>query len=208
MFITVEGPEGGGKTLAAAFLVEWLRSAGHNVRSLREPGGTALGEALRTVILHGPEQPLPLASLLLFSAARAELVGRVVRPALASGEIVVCDRFTDSTLVYQGYGEGLPLALVEQANDLATAGLRPEITLLLDVDPAVGLARRAASGQWDQMDGRALDFHTRVRTGFLELAAAEPDRWRVVDASAPPEVVQKRLLAALIGHPRWGAAPP
>lgn len=208
MFITLEGPEGGGKTLAAAFLVEWLRSTGRSVLALREPGGTPLGEALRSVILHGPAQPLPVASLLLFSAARAELVGRLVRPALAAGEIVVCDRFTDSTLAYQGYGEGLPLALVRQANDLATGGLRPDITMLLDIDPAVGLARRAASGQWDQMDGRALDFHTRVRTGFLELAAAEPERWRSVDASAPPAAVQQALVTALDAHPRWNVRTP
>jgi dTMP kinase len=203
VFITLEGPEGGGKTLAAAFLVEWLRTSGRSVLALREPGGTPLGEAVRSLILHGPEQPLPVASLLLFSAARAELVGRLVAPALAAGEIVVCDRFTDSTLAYQGYGEGLPLASVEQANALATGGLRPDITILLDLEPAVGLARRAASGQWDQMDGRALDFHTRVRAGFRELAAADPARWRIVDASAPPATVQQEVLAALTAHPRW-----
>jgi dTMP kinase len=190
-----------GKTTQQALLAERLQREGYACVSTREPGGTALGEALRELLLHG--DPLtPLAELLLYAADRAEHVNKVIAPALAVGQVVICDRFTDSTLAYQGYGRGLDLQQVRQLNHLATGGLQPHLTLWLDLPPEVGLAR---SGLADRLEQERLEFHRRVHQGFQALAAAEPQRIVRIDAGGSPlevaariwSVVKPRLLAAV-----------
>ncbi|MGY2715675.1 dTMP kinase [Thermostichus sp. MS-CIW-19] len=201
MFITLEGGEGVGKTTQQALLAERLQREGYACVSTREPGGTALGRALREILLHG--DPLtPLAELFLYAADRAEHVQKCILPALAAGQVVVCDRFTDSTLAYQGYGRGLDLEKIRQLNHLATGGLQPHLTLWLDLPPEVGLAR---SGLADRLEQERLEFHRRVHQGFQTLAAAEPQRIVRIDAGGSPlevaariwSVVQPRLLAAV-----------
>jgi dTMP kinase len=201
VFITLEGGEGVGKTTQQALLAQQLRQAGYPCLCTREPGGTALGRALREILLHG--DPLtPLAELFLYAADRAEHVQKCILPALAAGQVVVCDRFTDSTLAYQGYGRGLDLQQVRQLNHLATGGLQPHLTLWLDLPPEVGLAR---SGLADRLEQERLEFHRRVHQGFQTLAAAEPQRIVRIDAEGSPlevaariwSVVKPRLLAAV-----------
>jgi thymidylate kinase (EC 2.7.4.9) len=201
VFITLEGGEGVGKTTQQALLAERLQREGYACVSTREPGGTALGEALRELLLHG--DPLtPLAELFLYAADRAEHVQKCILPALAAGQVVVCDRFTDSTLAYQGYGRGLDLEKIRQLNHLATGGLQPHLTLWLDLPPEVGLAR---SGLADRLEQERLEFHRRVHQGFQALAAAEPQRIVRIDAGGSPlevaariwSVVKPRLLAAV-----------
>ncbi len=201
MFITLEGGEGVGKTTQQALLAQQLCQAGYPCLCTREPGGTALGRALREILLHG--DPLtPLAELFLYAADRAEHVQKCILPALAAGQVVVCDRFTDSTLAYQGYGRGLDLQQVRQLNHLATGGLQPQLTLWLDLAPEVGLAR---SRLGDRLEQERLEFHRRVHQGFQALAAAEPQRIVRIDAGGSPlevaariwSVVKPRLLAAV-----------
>jgi dTMP kinase len=209
VFITLEGGEGVGKTTQQALLALQLRQAGYPCLCTREPGGTALGRALREILLHG--DPLtPLAELFLYAADRAEHVQKCILPALAAGQVVVCDRFTDSTLAYQGYGRGLDLQQVRQLNHLATGGLQPHLTLWLDLPPEVGLARKASgrlarTGLADRLEQERLEFHRRVHQGFQTLAAAEPQRIVRIDAEGSPlevaariwSVVKPRLLAAV-----------
>ncbi|MFS8796312.1 dTMP kinase [Synechococcus sp. O70.2] len=209
MFITLEGGEGVGKTTQQALLALQLRQAGYPCLCTREPGGTALGRALREILLHG--DPLtPLAELFLYAADRAEHVQKCILPALAAGQVVVCDRFTDSTLAYQGYGRGLDLQQVRQLNHLATGGLQPHLTLWLDLPPEVGLARKASgplarTGLADRLEQERLEFHRRVHQGFQTLAAAEPQRIVRIDAEGSPlevaariwSVVKPRLLTAV-----------
>ena len=201
MFITLEGGEGVGKTTQQALLALQLGQAGYPCLCTREPGGTALGRALREILLHG--DPLtPLAELFLYAADRAEHVQKCILPALAAGQVVVCDRFTDSTLAYQGYGRGLDLEKIRQLNHLATGGLQPHLTLWLDLPPEVGLAR---TGLADRLEQERLEFHRRVHQGFQALAAAEPQRIVRIDAGGSPlevaariwSVVKPRLLAAV-----------
>ncbi len=194
MFITLEGGEGVGKTTQQALLAERLQREGYACVSTREPGGTALGEALRELLLHG--DPLtPLAELLLYAADRAEHVNKVIAPALAVGQVVICDRFTDSTLAYQGYGRGLNLEQIRQLNHLATGGLQPQLTLWLDLAPEVGLAR---SRLGDKLEQEHLEFHRRVYRGFQALAAAEPQRIVRIPGEGSP-------LEWLPASGRWSA---
>jgi dTMP kinase len=201
-FITLEGPEGAGKTLQARRLVDALGARGHRARLTREPGGTALGEQIRSIVLapatDGSADIEARADALLFNAARAQLVAEVIRPALASGEVVVCARYGDSTLAYQGYGAGLPIAELRAVADLATGGLTPDLTILLDVSPEVGLRRKAEESRNRFEAAFDLDFHRRVRAGFLELAGAEPARWRVLDAERDAEAVFAEVLEAAL----------
>jgi dTMP kinase len=209
-FITIEGPEGGGKTTQAERLAEHLRELGHSVHLTREPGGTWLGERIRELLLDrtGSVAPTdPLADALLFNAARRQLVREVIRPVLDAGTTVICARFTDSTLAYQGYGAGLDVALLRQLNDAATDGLRPQLTLLLDVPVAAGLARKAPGDVTRFEVEYDLGFHERVRDGFLAIAAAEPDRIAVVDASGPIDGVS-REIAAIADARVVGGEPP
>ena len=198
-FITLEGPDGSGKTSQAAQLAEALRARGHDVVLAREPGGTRLGERLRE-ILNSPSGPpiAPLADALLFSAARAQHVIEVIRPALERGRHVVCARYADSTLAYQGYGAGYPVATLRELQEVATGGLWPHRTILLDLPAEVGLERKPVDDQTRWEIGLDLDYHRRVRAGFLELAAAEPSRWAVVDADREPEAVFRDVLATAL----------
>jgi dTMP kinase len=205
IFITLEGGEGAGKTTQAQLLHQRLERLGHQVVLTREPGGTRLGEKLRDIVFRpGPE---PEAELLLILAARAQLVAEVIRPALKRGDIVICDRYSDSTLAYQGYGRQLNLKAVEAANDLATGGLWPDLSVLLELPVDVGLARKAGGSEWDSIGQESREFHERVHAGFRELAAREPERWLVVDATASPEEVGKRIwerVERLVGEPAHG----
>ncbi len=195
MFITFEGPEGSGKSSHLAALAQYLESLGYPVYRTREPGGTAIGEQIRAVIHDLRNQEMhPRTETLLYQAARAQLVEQEIRPRLARGEWVLCDRYADSTLAYQGYGHRQELEQVRALIHYATGGLKPDLTFLLDVDVEIGLRRKQSNGsEWNRMDAYALEFHQRVRRGYLELAAAEPERWIVVDASQPWAEVQEAL---------------
>jgi dTMP kinase len=196
-FITIEGPDGGGKTTQAERLAAALRDRGQDVLLTREPGGTRFGERIRAVLLDASAgSHSALADALLFSAARIQLVTEALQPALAAGRWVVCARYADSTLAYQGYGGGVPLERLRALEAIATGGLRPDRTVLLDVPAEVGLARKGDE-QTRFESAFDLGFHQRVRTGFLALAAAEPDRFRVVDARDDAEAVFAKVLAAI-----------
>jgi dTMP kinase len=199
-FITIEGPEGAGKTTQAARLEAHLRDDGVTVTRTREPGGTSLGERLRELLLARGTAAAridPLADALLFSAARRQLVGEVIGPALEAGTTVICTRFADSTLAYQGYGAGVPLDRLRALERIATGGLRPDLTILLDLPAEVGLGRKAPDDQTRFELAFDLPFHLRVRDGFLALAAAEPDRFAIVDAELPEADVWEGVRLAV-----------
>ncbi|MEB3197141.1 MAG: dTMP kinase [Candidatus Sericytochromatia bacterium] len=197
-FITLEGPEGAGKSSQLHQLAAWLEVDGYTVVTTKNPGGTPIGGQIREILLKPANRELvPLAELLLYAADRAQHVETVVRPALAQGSVVLCDRFTDSTLAYQGFGRGLDQALIGSLNQLATGGQRPDLTLLLDLAPEIGLERIVASRQVDRLEVEAIAFHHRLRAGYLALAQAEPERFVVVDASASPSEVQAALRTAI-----------
>ena len=188
-FITFEGPEGGGKSTQVQTLAEWLRKQGKKVVVTREPGGTRMSELIRALVRDEMEDPpVTRCEVLLFLAARAQVVSQVIRPALARGEWVVCDRFADSTFAYQGYGRGIDVQLLKNFNDFVTEGLVPDLTILLDVPPEVSRTRLAArqastSDTGDRIEAAGEMFHRRLREGFLDLAKAEPKRFTVIDAS-------------------------
>ena len=190
-FLTFEGAEGSGKSTQIRLLADRLRSLGHEVVTTREPGGTPLCEAIRGLLQYdsGGEAPVPTAETLLFCASRAQLVEKVIRPALERGAWVLSDRFYDSTYAYQGYGRGFDLAQLRAIMDFAICGVRPSLTFLLDADPATEdarLADRFAAGQAaDRFEREAADFHARVRDGFRRLAAEEPDRIRIIRTDGP-----------------------
>jgi dTMP kinase len=206
-FITIEGPEGAGKTSQAARLEALLRDDGISVIRTREPGGTSLGERIRELLLSGGSSAGsidPLADALLFSAARRQLVEEVIRPALEAGTTVVCARYADSTLAYQGYGAGLPIDQLRTLERIATGGLRPDLTILLDLPAEVGLGRKAPDDQTRFELAFDLPFHRRVRDGFLALAAGDPDRFAIVDAE-PTEArvwddVRRAVMHRLLGN--------
>ena len=196
LFITFEGTEGGGKSTQVALLADRLRKLGHRARVLREPGGTPIGEGIRHLLKHHPanEVMMPEAELLLMNASRAQLVLEVIRPALTAGEIVLCDRFYDSTTAYQGYGRQLNLDLVKSVIDFAVGRTRPHLTLLLHVPPPVSEARRqarqtAAGGPRDRFEEADRAFFRRVELGFQHIAEAEPERVLVIDATQSIEAV-------------------
>ena len=200
MFITLEGPDGSGKTSHMQPLAEWLEGRGYRVHTAREPGGTLISEQIRNIIhdLKNTEMH-PHTETLLYQAARAQIVEQVLRPKLAEGWVVLCDRYADSTLAYQGYGHQQNLEEVRVLVHYATGGLVPDLTLLLDVDVETGLGRRQKSGgEWNRLDAYQLEFHRRVREGYLELARQEPDRWVRVDASQAWELVQEALRNAIL----------
>ena len=199
MFITFEGPDGSGKTTQIRLLADLLAGRGYNVLKLREPGGTPIGTQIRHVIHDLDNHAMdPHTEFLLYSASRAQLVSEHIRPHLATGGIVICDRFSDSSLAYQGYGRGLDLNAVRQITQFATGGLKPDLTLYLDIDPERGLSRRSASGEeWNRMDAQTLAFYERVRDGYYNLIAAEPARWIKIDADQSPEEVQAAIAGAV-----------
>jgi len=194
LFITLEGGEGSGKSTLAGALASRLEERGYAVCLTREPGGTELGLAVQR-LLERDRAPAPLAELLLFTADRAQHVHEVIAPALAAGKVVVCDRFSDSTLAYQGFGRGLDIGLIRRLNDEATGGLKPDLTLLLDLSPEAGLTREGA--QVDVTGREPEEFHQRVREGFLALAREEPERLVLIDAALVPEEVTKQAMAAV-----------
>ncbi len=197
MFITFEGPEGSGKTTQVRLLAETLAARGLNVIAVREPGGTSIGDQIRDVLHAMKNQEMDARTeLLLYSASRAQLVAQVIRPQLERGSIVLCDRYTDSTIAYQGYGRGLDMAALQAITSFATGNLIPDLTVYLDIEAEQGLARRNASGEeWNRMDALELDFHRRVGDGYHALAAADPARWVQIDASQPLESVQQAIYA-------------
>lgn len=200
MFITFEGVEGAGKTTQIRLLTERLRQAGRaDILTTREPGDGPLGTELRRLALHPPDgiSVAPRAELLIMLADRAQHVALVIRPHLESGGIVVCDRYADSSVAYQGYGRGLDIDEIKRLNTWATDGLLPDSTVLLDLDPAIGLARQ---NERNVMEEQSLAFHARVRAGFLALAEAAPAQWRIVDAARPPEAVHADIWAAIEPH--------
>jgi dTMP kinase len=198
-FITFEGPEGGGKSTQLSRLAEKIQATGLEVTTTREPGGTPAGERIRDVLLDPAGGELcPETEAFLFSAARTELVSTVIRPSLERGAMVLCDRFADATRAYQGFAGGLSLALIDELIELATGGLRPDLTLLFDLPVEQGLARRRADdAEWTRLDAATTQFHERVRSGYLTLAQQEPDRWVVINASASAGDVEAEVWTAV-----------
>lgn len=207
LFITFEGIEGSGKSSHAHTLAAALRDRGRTVVETREPGGTAAGTAIRSLLLGSDATPLTaLAELFLYCADRTQHVEQVIRPALAAGRIVVCDRFSDSTIAYQGYGRGLELATVRALDDRARGGLVPSVTFLLDCPVDVGLARaRARAAVEDRYERETVAFHERIRSGFHALANEAPARIVVVDSTAPAATVSEHVLAATLARLEAGA---
>jgi dTMP kinase len=206
VFLTFEGIEGSGKSVQARVLAARLRQSGRAVLETREPGGTALGLGLRQLLLGRDDLALtPRVEALLMNASRAQLVEQVIRPALARDEIVVCDRFADSTLAYQGAGRGLHLDELSSVISFATAGLRPDMTLLLDVPVEVGLARKHAQEQTNRFEAETLAFHSRVRAAYRSLADAEPDRWRCFNGMEAVDHLAEQIWDAVTA--RMGLEP-
>lgn len=197
LFITFEGPDGSGKTTQIGLLAETLMARGCDVLALREPGGTAIGDQIREVLHNLRNREMqPRTEILLYNAARAQLVEQRIKPHLAQGGIVVCDRYADSTLAYQGYGRELALADVRRIVAFATQQLKPDVTFYLDIDVEAGLARRRqGGGEWNRMDDQALEFYRRVREGYRVLMTEEPQRWVSIDAARSVAEIQQDILA-------------
>lgn len=200
MFITFEGPEGSGKTSQLPALADYLRDAGYDVVVTREPGGTPVGDQIRDVLMNLENVSIvPRTEILLFLAARAQHVEDLIRPSLAAGKVVLCDRFGDSTLAYQGYGHQTDLGVLRQLLNFSTGGLTPDLTLLLDVPVRAGFERKwHNSTEWNRLDAYAEAFHERVRQGYFALAKEEPDRWVIIDASQSKARVQQAMRAAIM----------
>jgi dTMP kinase len=202
LFITFEGGEGCGKSTQSKLLLKKLQQKNIPVVLTHEPGGTALGNELRKTLKQQRDYPVsPQAELFLLAASRAQLVAEVIRPALEEGKVVLCDRFTHSTMVYQGYGRGLDFTAIKMVNNMATRNLNPDLIILLDISPEQGLARKQSLK--DRFELEDLSFHRRVREGYLKMAAAEPDRWLVIDASLSKarvaEIIRDRVSRLLPG---------
>jgi dTMP kinase len=198
-FITIEGPDGAGKTLQAKRLAAELEARGYAALLTREPGGTRLGDEIRAVLMANGGEPIdPIADAFLFNAARAQHVATVILPALDAGRVVVCARFADSTLAYQGYGGGVDLETLRRLIAIATRSLRPDRTILLDLPAEAGLRRKTPDSHTRFETAFDLSFHQRVRAGFLEMATAEPERWVVVDADRDQDAVFASVLAAAL----------
>lgn len=199
MFITLEGPEGSGKTSQLTQFADFLREQGYDVVTTREPGGTSIGDQIRQVLVSMDNKNLhPRTEILLFLSARAQLVEELIKPSLENGKIVVCDRYGDSTLAYQGYGHGLPLETLREMLRFATDGLVPDLTLYLDLEVETGLLRKKKKQEWNRLDAYEVAFHRRVRNGYLALAAEEPQRWCVIDASQSKQAVQQAMRTATL----------
>jgi dTMP kinase len=208
-FITFEGPDGCGKTTQVKMLAGHLSEFGYDVLQTREPGGTPIGDQVREVLHSLDNQAMcPHAEFLLYSASRAQHVEEVIRPHLERGGIVLSDRFFDSSLAYQGYGHRLDLAVLRQVTVFATGGLKPDLTVYLDIDAEEGLRRRQAAArqgaEWNRLDAFTLDFHRRVREGYQKLIAQEPQRWIVLDGSGPVEDVQEAVRREVMARLEMG----
>ena len=194
MFITLEGPEGSGKTSHIPHLVEYLREKGFTVFPTREPGGTSIGEQIREVIHDLKNAEIhPRTETLLYQAARAQIVEQVIRPRLEAGEIVLSDRYADSTVAYQGYGHQQDIKQVQALIHYATGGLTPDLTILLDLNVEIGLNRKQNANEWNRLDAYTVEFHKRVRTGYLEMARQEPGRWAIINAEQEWDPVQEEI---------------
>ncbi len=205
MFITLEGPEGSGKTSQIPILAEYLRYQGFEVVTTREPGGTPISDQIRDVLTSMKNTGMvPRAEILLFLAARAQLVDQVIKPALADGKVVLCDRYGDSTLAYQGYGHQLDLDTLKRMLTFATDGLKPDLTLYLDIDVEAGLQRKIKKDEWNRLDAYEVAFHQRVRHGYHCLMADEPERWVMIDASQAMEHVQKQMQETVLNRLTFG----
>ena len=200
MFITFEGPDGSGKTTQLERLMPVLAAYGLDTVRTREPGGTFIGDQIRSVIMNMKNKSMhPRAEILLFCASRAQLVEELIRPSLSEGKLVLCDRYADSTMAYQGYGHGLDREALTRLLDFATGGLKPDLTLLFDISAEAGLRRRLTNHEeWNRMDDYALQFHERVRNGYLAMAAAEPERWAVINADRSPEEIHADVVSVLM----------
>lgn len=199
MFITFEGPDGSGKTTQMDLLMPFLAEKGLDTVRTREPGGTDIGDQIRSVIMNMKNKSMhPRSEILLFCASRAQLVEELIRPSLSEGKLVLCDRYADSTLAYQGYGHGLDRDALIRLLDFATGGLKPDLTLLFDISAEAGLRRRLTNHEeWNRMDDYALQFHERVRSGYLAMAAAEPERWVVINADRTPDEIHAEVVSVL-----------
>ena len=199
MFITFEGPEGSGKTSQIPILRDYLVESGFRVFCTREPGGTSIGNQVREVLLANRNSEMhPRTEILLFQASRAQLVEQEIAPRLAQGEVVLCDRYADSTIAYQGYGHGVDLQQLRSIVGFATGGLIPDLSILLDLDVEIGLRRRHEEGGINRLDAFALEFHQRVRQGYHELIKQEPHRWAIVDACQSLKRVQADLRRVIL----------
>lgn len=192
IFITLEGPEGAGKTTQLKLLSKWLDEQHIAHVITRDPGGTAIGKPIRRILLNSETAVHPVTELLLYEADRAQNVSEVILPALQEGKVVFCDRYTDSTIAYQGYGRDIDRKLIDLLNEIATQGLRPQMTILFDIESSAGLARLHPSGH-DRLEREALEFHHKVRQGYLELSKQDSERWRVLDAAGAMHAVQEDL---------------
>lgn len=198
LFLTFEGGEGTGKTTQIARVAKHFEAQGKRVVVTREPGGSHIANQIRSLLLDPKMKGLkPLAELFLYEASRAQHVQDIILPALKEGKVVICDRFTDSSIVYQGVARGLPAKLVTLLNGIATGGIRPDLTFVLDLDPRIGLARVGSRGILDRMEKEALSFHQAVRKGYRKLAKAEPKRFRVIDASKSRDQIHETILQHL-----------
>jgi dTMP kinase len=199
MFITFEGPEGSGKTSQIIPLSKFLKEEGFHTVTTREPGGTEIGDQVRAVLTNMNNTSMhPRTEILLFLAARAQLVEQCIRPALAQGSLVLCDRYADSTLAYQGYGHGTDLDLLRQMLNFATGNLWPDLTILLNIDPDKGLQRKRGGNDWNRLDAYTLAFHQRVWQGYQNLAQHEPQRWVTIDASQPFNRIQNQIRQVIL----------
>lgn len=199
MFITLEGPEGGGKTTQREFIAEWLRKGGYEVVITREPGGTPLAEEIRALMLSPRDEVVDgMTELQLVFAARNQHVKQVIQPALEAGKVVICDRFVDSTMAYQGYGRRMMLSNIQLLEEITLGDFKPDMTFLLDLPSEVGMARAAARGKLDRLELEGQAFFARVRNGFLTIADQNPDRVKVIDATQPIEQVQAQIIPHLL----------
>ncbi|MBM3246224.1 MAG: dTMP kinase [Candidatus Omnitrophica bacterium] len=197
-FITFEGSEGCGKSTQSRMLAAYLRKIGYPVVYLREPGGTGLSEKIRKILLNPKNYITPLSETLLYMIARAELVSRVIKPALIGGKIVICDRFLDSTMAYQGYGLGIDIAFIKHAGNLAASGIRPNLTIFLDLPVEKGLRHRKAN--LDRIEKRSLEYHFRVRQGYLKLARMEPGRIKIIKVAKDKNKTQSDIRKVVLCH--------
>lgn len=201
VFITFEGPDGSGKTTQIRMLADLLKAQGYSVVLTREPGGTPIGDQIRQVLFDlGNTEMHPRTEILLFQASRAQHVEELIKPSLAEGKIILCDRYADSTLAYQGYGHQTDLEQLKMIVHYATGGLQPDLTILLDLDAEEGIRRRNHGGEWNRLDAYQLAFHQRVRQGFHQLAKEDPQRWVIIDAVQPPEVVHAAVRDTVLKY--------
>ena len=200
MFITFEGPDGSGKTHQMQPTVDFISSQGYSVFAAREPGGTSIGDQVRDILMNMENTSmLPRTETLLFCSARAQLVEEVIQPHLSRGDVVLLDRYADSTLAYQGYGHERDIDLIKKVLEFATGGIWPDLTFLFDIDPETGLKRRQkGGGEWNRLDAYQLKYHQRVREGYLQMAKDDPNRWKIIDAGQDPVMVQSAIQQELL----------